>query len=424
MQPYRKTVFTNGLRVITIPRKDDLATTFLVLVEAGSKYETKKVNGVSHFLEHMCFKGTAKRPTALRITSELDGLGADYNAFTAQEYTGYFAKVEAHKIDAALDIVADLYLNPVFNTAEIEKEKGVVIEELNMYEDLPMKKINDHFMQLLYGDQPAGWDVGGTKAVVRTLTKDQITDYRTGHYLPQATVVVVAGAMNETEMLKKIEASFGAMPMGVKVGKNPVIENQTEPRVLLVSKKVDQTHIVIGCRAFASNESRRFALEVLSDILGGGMSSRLFQKVREELGAAYYVKSSVDLFTDHGFLAVNAGVDQTKMYAVIDVVLSEMKRLADESVPAEELVRAKNHLIGRIILGLEASDELASFYGVQEIDGTGLMTPQELVAKIQAVTTHEIQAVAREIFRNDRLNMAVIGPLTDDVGLCAALRFG
>ena len=424
MQPYRKTILENGLRVITIPRKDDLATTFLVLVEAGSKYETKDISGVSHFLEHLCFKGTKKRPTAMHIAGELDGLGADYNAFTAQESTGYFAKVEAHKIDAALDIMSDLYLNPVFDAAEMEKEKGVVIEELNMYEDLPMKKINDHFMELLYGDQPAGWDVGGTKAVIRSIGKDQVVGYRGEHYLPQATVVVVVGAFDEEEMLAKIRASFGSMPAGKKAGKAAVTESQSEPRVMLVPKKVDQTHVVIGCRAFSNADPHRFALEVLSDILGGGMSSRLFQKVREELGAAYYVKSSIELFTDHGFLAVNAGVDQAKLGAVIAAVLAEMKRLADELVPADELTRAKNHLIGRIILGLEASDELASFYGVQEIDGMPLMTPQELVERVSSVTPEEIRDVAREIFRDDRLNMAVIGPLESDTELRAALRFG
>ena len=423
MQPYRATVLENGLRVIMIPKKDDLATTFLVLVEAGSKYETKELSGVSHFLEHMCFKGTEKRPTALAIAAELDGLGADYNAFTTQEYTGYFAKVEAHKIDAAFDIVSDLYLNPVFSAAEIEREKGVVVEELNMYEDLPMKKVNDHFMELLYGDQPAGWDVGGTKAVVRSLTKEAIAAYHGKHYLPQATVVVVAGAFDEEAMMGKIRSSFGAMPKGEKQGKLAVTESQDAPRVMLANKKVDQTHLVLGCRAFRANDPRRFALDVLSDVLGGGMSSRLFQKVREELGAAYYVRSSTDLFTDHGFLAVNAGVDQTKIFSVIGAILEEMKRLKDEPVSAEELLRAKNHLVGRIILGLEASDELASFYGAQEIDGAGLLTPQELVRKIEAVTSAEIMAVAREIFADDRLNMAVIGPLASDAELKAALHF-
>ena len=423
MRPCTKTTLKNGLRILTIPRKDDLATTFLVLVEAGSKYETKEISGLSHFLEHMCFKGTAKRPKALDIAGELDGLGAECNAFTGQEYTGYFAKVEAHKLDQALDIVSDLYLNPVFDVAEIEKEKGVVIEELNMYEDLPMRKVNDLFMELLYGDQPAGWDIGGTKEVVRSLTKEQIIAYRRAHYVPQATVVVVAGAFDEADIIKKIEAAFGTIPTGAKSGKVAVTEVQTAPQVYMKKKTIDQTHVMLGVRAFSAFDDRRFALEVLSDILGGGMSSRLFQKIREEMGAAYSVRAGADLFTDHGFLAVNAGIDQTKLMPVIAAILEEMKKLKDELVPEAELRRAKNHLVGRIILGLEASDELASFYGAQEVAGEPLMSPQELVEKLEAVTAEDIRAVAKDIFTDDRLNVAVIGPVGDEATLKAELRF-
>lgn len=423
MNQAKKTVLANGLRVITIPKKDDLATTFLVLVEAGSKYEAKPQSGISHFLEHMCFKGTKQRPSAMHIAAELDGLGAEYNAFTSQEYTGYFAKVEAHKIDVALDIVSDLYLNPLFDAKEIAKEKGVVVEELNMYEDQPMKKINDHFMELLYGDQPAGWDVGGTKEVVRSLSKAGLEEYRAAHYLPQATVVVVAGAFDEVEMIAKIEAAFKDMPQGTKAGKLAVTEAQDAPKAIFIPKKVDQTHIMVGCRAFSGLDDRRFALEVLSDILGGGMSSRLFQKVREELAAGYYVRASADLFTDHGFLAVNAGVDRERTKEVITAILGEMKRLVDEPVPEPELQRAKNHLVGRIILGLEASDELASFYGVQEIGGEPLLSPSELVSRIGEVTPEAMQAVAREIFTDDRLNLAVIGPEGDATSFAEILRF-
>lgn len=424
MRPCTKTTLKNGLRILTIPRKDDLATTFLVLVEAGSKYETKEISGLSHFLEHMCFKGTKKRPKAIDIAGELDGLGAECNAFTSQEYTGYFAKVEAHKLDQALDIVSDLYLNPVFDSAEIEKEKGVVIEELNMYEDLPMRKVNDLFMELLYGDQPAGWDIGGTKEVVRSLTKSNLHEYRAAHYVPQATVVVVAGSFDEADIIQKIDTAFGGIATGIKTGKQAVTESQTTPQVFLKNKKVDQTHIILGCRAFSAFDDRRFALEVLSDVLGGGMSSRLFQKVREELGAAYYVKAGADLFTDHGFLAVSAGVDQTKRMVVIRAILDEMKKVKEELVPEAELRRAKNHLVGRIILGLEASDELASFYGAQEVAGEELMSPQELVKKLEAVTAEEIQRVAQDIFTDDRLNLAVIGPFTHDAEFRSALRFG
>jgi predicted Zn-dependent peptidase len=421
--PYKKTVLKNGLRVITIPRKDDVATTVLVLVEAGSKYETKEINGLSHFLEHMCFKGTVKRPRAIDIAGELDALGAEYNAFTAQEFTGYFAKVEAHKLDQALDIVSDMYLNPTFDPAEIEKEKGVIVEEINMYEDLPNRKINDYFMELLYGDQPAGWDVAGRREVVRAMKRENFLAYRAAHYVPQATVVVAAGGFDEAALLQKIEAAWGAMPAGEKQGKPPVREEQKEPQVFLKTKQVDQVHLVLGCRAVSAFDDRRFALEVLADILGGGMSSRLFQRIREDMGAAYSVRAGTDLFTDHGVIAVNIGADQAKVMPVIAAALEEMARMKTELTPDEELARAKSRLTGRLILGLEASDELASFYGAQEVAGEPIITPQELMRRIGAVTAHEVRAVARAVFTNDRLNLAVIGPIESDAALKAALHF-
>ena len=423
MSSYQKTTLKNGLRIITVPQKDALATTFLVLVEAGSKYETKDISGLSHFLEHMCFKGTAKRPRAINIASELDALGAEYNAFTSQEYTGYYAKVESHKLDKALDVVADIYLNPVFNVEEIEKEKGVIIEELNMYEDLPMRKVQDVFMELMYGDQPAGWDVGGRKEVIRVLNKDNFLKYRGEHYLAQSTLIVVAGAFDEKDVLQKIEKEFSNMPQNTKGKKLVVLESQKIPALKVREKDLDQMHLVLGCRAFSLHDPRRFALDVLADVLGGGMSSRLFQRVREELGAAYYVKASADLFTDHGFCAVSAGIELSKLTLVVEAILQEMKKLSDQLVGEEELRKAKNHLIGKIILGLESSDALASYYGGQEILGESIVTPQELIEKIEAVTADQLKSLSGEIFKDEKLNLAIVGPVKEGASLEKVLHF-
>lgn len=410
MTPYKKHTLKNGMRVITVAQPTNLATTVLVLVEAGSKYEQKGINGLSHFLEHMCFKGTTKRPTALAIAGELDGLGAEYNAFTSHEWTGYFAKVEKHHAGQALDLVSDLYLNPTFETAEIEKEKGVIIEELNMYEDMPQRKIGDIFMRLLYGDQPAGWDVGGEKDIIRILTKSDFVKYRKLHYLPKATLLIVTGAFDEAKILADAEKLFSKMPEGEKGGKLAVKEAQTKPEILLKFKESDQTHVMIGVRAFSMFDKRRYVLEVLSDILGGGMSSRLFQKVREELGAAYYVRASADLYTDHGYLAAGAGVEHSKLKIVISAILGEFNKLKNEKVSDAELARAKSHLSGNLLLGLETSDALAMYYGAQEILKKSVSTPDELVAGINAVTAEQIQELAQEIFKNEKLNMAMIGP--------------
>ena len=396
-----------------VPQPQSLAATVLVLVEAGSKYETKKINGVSHFLEHLCFKGTKKRPTALSISSELESLGAVSNAFTGHEATGYFSKVRTEKLDNILDIIADIYVNPVFNEKEIEKEKGVVIEELNMYEDTPMRKVGDLFMALVYGDQPAGWDIGGTKEVIKSLKREQIVDYRGQHYVAKATTVIVAGAFNEKELLKKIESLFAGIPVSKKFSKQKTVDSQMRPKALVHFKESDQTHIVLGARAFDMFDSRRYALDVLSDILGGGMSSRLFQKVREELGAAYYVRAGSDLLTDHGLFAVSAGLNNSRVEQVVKAILGELKKISSSLVGEEELRKSKNHLTGGFMIGLETSDELANFYGQQEIFHEKIMSPKELVKKIEAVTAKEVLSVAKDIMKNKNLNLALIGPFKD-----------
>lgn len=406
----KKIVLQNGLRVVLAPQPGSLAATVLVLVEAGSEYETKEINGLSHFLEHLCFKGTVKRPRPGMIAEELDSLGAEYNAFTSQEFTGYWAKAERHKLSQILDLVGDLYLNPVFNANEIEKERGVVIEEINMYEDMPMRKIQDLFMELLYGDQPAGWDVAGNKEVLLKLMREDFVKYRQEHYIAPATVVVVAGHFEEDEVLNQIKDFFSELPQKEKRHKPKAKESQKKPEILLRFKKADQSHLVLGVRAFSVFEKRRHAINLLSNILGGGMSSRLFHRIREELGAAYYIRSGVDLFLDHGFLAVSSGVNHPKIYEVISVILEEFKRLCTEIVPSAELQKAKDHLIGNLIMGLETSDGLASFHGEQEIMTGEPKDLEKAIATIKEVTAEEIMEVAKLIFKDDRLNLAIIGP--------------
>ncbi|MFA5083814.1 MAG: pitrilysin family protein [Candidatus Paceibacterota bacterium] len=410
---FKKIVLDNGLRIVLAPQAQSLATTVLILVEAGSKYETREINGLSHFLEHMCFKGTKKRPTSIEITSELDGLGAVYNAFTDMELTGYFAKGRPENFEAMLDVVSDIYLNQIFDPKEIDKERGVIIEEINMYEDLPMRRVQELFISLLYGDQPAGWDIGGRKEVIRKLTRDDFIKYREEHYLNQASLVVVAGKFDEAEAVEKIEAAFANNKLGEKTPKIKTIEHQEKPMVLLKAKKTDQTHLVLGVRAFDMFDQRKYALEVLADILGGGLSSRLGQKIREEMGAAYYVNAGVSLHTDHGYLAASAGVDHNKINEVIEATLKEFRKLTAELVDEKELERSKNHLIGHFIMGLETSDQLAGFYGIEEILARKIITPRELIEKIQGVKSEEIKEIAKDVFQDLKLNLALIGPFEE-----------
>lgn len=401
------------MRIILVPQPQSLATTVLILVEAGSKYETKEINGISHFLEHMCFKGTAKRPKAIDITSELDAIGAQYNAFTSMEYTGYYAKARPKHFDEILDIISDIYLNQVFDPAEIDKERGVIIEEINMYEDLPMRRVQEFFTTLLYGDQPAGWDIAGKKEVIKKLTRGNFLKYKDEHYLPQASLVVVAGNFDEKEIARKIENAFAPLKSGQKTIKIKTKEEQEKPEVLVKHKKTDQTHLVLGVRAYDLFDARKYALQVLAETLGGGMSSRLFQKIREEMGAAYHVRAETDLYTDHGYLAAFAGIDNSKTDAVIKTILEEFAKIGETPMSEKELARTKEHLIGNLVLGLETSDQLAGFYGSQEILTGKLISPEKLIEKIKAVKTEEITAVAKDIFQNRKLNLAVIGPFED-----------
>ena len=407
---FKRVKLQNGLRVIFAPQMESPATTVAILVEAGSKYEAKKINGISHFLEHMCFKGTTNRPKAMDIASELDGIGAKYNAFTAQEYTSYYTKVKREFLGRAFDVVTDLYLNPVFDSKEIEKEKGVIIEEINMYEDMPARRVQEFFMELVYGDQPVGWSIAGRKEAIQKLKREDFLKYRGAHYLPQATVVVISGSFNEAEVMSRIKKTFGHLKMTRKSAKLKVKESQLKPKELVRFKDSDQTHLVLGFRAFDVFDERKYALQVLTDILGGGMSSRLFQKIREEMGAAYYVNASDDLYSDHGLVAMAAGIRHTELAKVVKAALYEFRRFTKELVSEEELARAKDHLVGNMYLSLETSDEIGYFYGSQEILGEKLILPDFVAEKIRAITSEDIRSVARALFKESGLNLALIGP--------------
>lgn len=420
---FKKTVLKNGLRVITVPIKDNPTATVLVLVEAGSKYETKKINGLSHFLEHMCFKGTVKRPKAIDISRELDALGSEYNAFTAQEYTGYYAKSDAKHLKKIFDVVTDIYLNSTFPAAEMEKEKGVIIEEINMYEDMPNRHVQDLIMQLLYGDQPAGWNIAGEKKNILKMRRSDFIKYKKAHYLPSATVLVVVGKIKEKEVLKQVHATFGKIPSGRKAPKLKVKEKQTKPEVLVNFKKTDQTHFVLALRSFDLFDKKNAILSVLAGILGGGMSSRLFQKLREEMGVGYYVRAYNDSYTDHGFLQISAGVDNKRIEEVIKAVLEECRKLKTKMVSKEELNKVKECLIGNMQLSLESTDEIANFYGGQELLKKEAKSSEEKAKEIRKVTAKEVQRMANTLFRNNKLNLALVGPFKDKNKFLKILKF-
>jgi len=411
---FKKTTLPNGLRIITVPMKDTRTVTVMVLVEAGSKYETKEINGLSHFLEHMCFKGTTKRPSAFAISSELDGIGAQSNAFTDKEFTGYYAKADKKYFSKITGIVGDIYLNSTFPEADLEKEKGVVIEEINMYEDLPQRKVWENFEKLLYGDQPAGWPVIGNKNNIKKISRQDLIKYRKSQYVAKSTLVIVSGNVDEKAAIKEIKNVFLKVPVGPKKGKQKTIESQNKPKATAQFKATDQTHLVLGFRAFDARDERNWALGVLSAILGKGMSSRLFIKMREELGICYYIHTTMGVSTDSGYFAVSAGVGNQRTEEAIKAIILELKKIKTEGVGEKELRKAKDFMIGNLSLDLESSDDYANYYGFQEIMREDVLVPTEHIKKIESVTAEQIKKVIGQIFDEKSLNLSLVGPFKDD----------
>ena len=410
---FNKTILENGLNVITVPMKDNPAVTVLVMVSTGSKYENKQTNGLSHFLEHMVFKGTEKRPKSIDISKELESIGAQYNAFTSQEYTGYYAKVNPKDLDIALDVVSDIYLNPLLDSNEIEKEKGVIVEEIRMYQDMPHRHVHNLFMDLVYGDQPAGWNIAGTEENVKNFTREDFVKYRNEHYVAEATTVVVSGSFDENNILENIEKYFSNISPSKKANKVKVIESQSKPQVSLKFKETDQAHLVLGVRSFDIKSKYEYALSVLSTLLGRGMSSRLFQKLREEMGVGYYVNAGHDAYTDHGLFTISAGVDTKRLEEVLKVLLSECKKVITDTISEQELKKVKDYICGSFMLGLETSDARAEYVVINNILKGKIDSPDEEIKKIQGVTVEEVKEVASKIFVDEGLNLAIIGPYKD-----------
>jgi len=419
---YTKKTLKNGLRIMTIPMKDSETAIAMVLVETGSDYETKSNNGLSHFLEHMCFKATKKR-TGEEIRYELDSLGSDSNAFTGNEYTGYYAKTSHSNLAKILDVVSDIYLNPIFPEKDIDIEKGVIIEEINMYEDLPQRKVWDIWMNLLYGNQPAGQTIIGPKENIKKIKQADFQKYHSEHYVPNKTVIVVAGKINEEKAINFIEEKFGHLPKGKISKKLKTSDLQTKPQIKIFEKKIDQTHLVLGFRAFDLYDKRNKALSLAAVILGKGFSSRLFVKMRDELGMCYYTRADVDSFTDHGFFVVSAGVNNARFEEAVQVIIEEFKKIRDIDISEKELQKAKDFSLGKLATGLETSDAWAMFYGFQELHHEKIEIPEDLISKINKITVKDLKKVLKEIFDFKNLNLAVVGPQKITPALKKSLKF-
>ena len=409
----KKKVLKNGLRVLAVPMKNAKSVAVLILVGTGSKYETKDINGISHFLEHMFFKGTKKRPTTLKISETLDMIGGAYNAFTSKEVTGFWAKVDKKHTDIALDWISDMFLHSQFEQEEIDREKGVVIEEANMYLDMPQSYVSELFEELLYGDQPAGWRIVGEKENILAYNREKLMEYYSGHYASHNTVICLAGDINAKQMEHKINTYFSGIKKSEAPKKEATKEAQSKPGILVHYKKTDQTHFCLGVRAFDMFDPRRYALGLLAIMLGGNMSSRLFISVRERHGLGYYVHTSIDATTDTGFLVTQSGIKNGNLEKAIGLVLQEYKDFKNKKITPRELKKAKDYLRGSMSLSLDSTDAQASFYATQEVMEGTTMSPEEKLKMIDKVTLSDIKKVAEEIFIKEKLNLSVIGPIEE-----------
>jgi len=410
MHKFKITKLGNGLRVITVPSKESLSFQAMVLVNTGADFETKENNGISHFLEHMCFKGTKKRSSNFDIVQELDSIGGSYNAFTTEEYTGYYAIVAKQKKNIALDVVSDIYLNSQFPEQEIKKERGVIIEEINMCKDEPKRYIWDLWNSLLYGNQPAGRSILGIKANIKRFKKEDFFKYYESQYRAKSTIVAISGNFSEKEVIKDIQKYFGNIRLGQGKGKEKIREKQSRPQLFLKNKQTDQTHLVLGVRGIDLFDKRVYALKVLDAILDGGMSGILFQTIRERLGVAYYLYSFLSCSSDHGFWSVAAGVDNARLEEVIMTILNEWKKFKIKPFSVKDIKKAQNYIIGKLSLFLEDVHNVADNIAFQELLRRKIETPTQYIKKIKQVSPYDLQKVAQDLLKPQFLNLVLIGP--------------
>ncbi len=409
--PLIKKTLPSGLRTIILPRSEMASATILVLIGVGSRYETPRQGGLSHFLEHMFFKGTENRPTTKEIAEAIDNVGGEFNAFTTEEFTGYYVKVASEHLDRGADVVSDILLRPLFPDEEIERERGVIQEEIKMYTDNPMRHIHHLWQRALFGDHGLGRRVDGTKETVGAMKRKDFLSYVKTHYHTGNAIVVVAGNVDAKKTQRMLARMFSPLVQGDETApKAAPKKSPTNRFVHEYRKTLDQTHMMVGVPGVHASDPRKYAASLLADILGGGMSSRLFLNVRERNGLAYMVRTSSDSYADAGSFVTQTGVRTEKAADALKIILEEYDRIMEEMVSEEELEKAKQMARGNMVLGLEETNSLALFASVQELIEHQILTPDEMMKHILAVTPADIQNVARELLGKQHRAVALLGP--------------
>jgi len=411
MATFQRDTLDNGLRVLTADLPHAQSVAVLVMLAAGSRYETAETSGIAHFAEHMFFKGTERRPTAREIAGAIDAIGGEFNAFTGKESTTYYVKCAAEHRDVALDVLVDMIRNSRFAEDEIEREKGVIIEEMNMYFDTPRDFIGGVYEQLLWGDQPLGRDIIGRKETVRDATRDTFTSYLDRWYRPSRIVVGIAGRIGDG-VLERVQELLGDL-VAAETGEPDPAAPHANSRVAVFTKQSEQAHICLGVHSRPLDHPDRYPLQLLATALGGGMSSRLFSEVRERRGLAYYVYGLNHSYTDAGTLYSQAGVDISRIDDAVSTIAAELRKIATEPLQAEELEKARNFAKGRFVLQLESPQGLMMFGLRKEVLEQRLPDSDEVLRGLDAVTSDDVARVASDLIANDRLRLAVIGPFDD-----------
>jgi predicted Zn-dependent peptidase len=412
---YHKTTLPNGVRVVTGPMSGVRSASLIFYYNIGSRYEPAPIAGVSHFLEHMLFKGTEKRPNPMTISEEIESVGGMLNAATGRESTSYWCKVPSTHFELAFDVLADMLRNSTFDATELDKERKVIFEEIRSVQDVPEDLVHDLIDQLVWGDDPVGREIAGSEETVANIDRAGMMEFWFRNYGPERLVVAAGGDIRHEEVVALTERFFGDLqPAGAVDEYTPVTVTQEQKRVQVVNRETEQAHLCVGFPALSYHDERRYAQSTIEAILSAGMSSRLFQEIRERRGLVYSVYGYFRGYEDVGQGVIYAGTDIDRVEETIGAVVGELQKLRDIPVPAEELENSKTLRKGRLLMGLEDSRSVASWVGSQEATYGRIRTPEEVMELIEAVTVEDVQAVADEILREDRLSLTLIGPYKDE----------
>jgi predicted Zn-dependent peptidase len=414
MDKVKKKILKNGMQLLLVPQEGAESMTLLVLVKVGSRYETEKTAGAAHFIEHMMFKGTEKRPNTQAISQELDRYGAEFNAYTGKDLTGYYIKMDAKHAETAVDMLHDMLFHSKFESHEMERERAVILEEIKMYEDNPSAHVSDMLEEALFHGSPLAHNIAGTRQTMGAMKRQDLINFLEQYYIPERITVVAAGKISPLGQ-KMVEKSFGRVPKVKQRKDQPFIcfemPKELKHPIALKNKKTEQTQLVMGFVGLPFGHADKSAVTLLSSMLGGTMSSRLFVEIRERRGLCYAIRASHDSLEDTGLFTIAAGLDKSRIKEAVKAIYSELNKIIDEQVKNDELKRAKDNIRGRMALAFEDSATRAEWYGRQWIFERGLKTPEQRLAEIDKVTAEDVRRTAREILNPNHMVVAAIGPV-------------